>query len=251
MTLTACVALRVFGVQELRWEVVRKVSKTGGHLGSALGVIELTAALHYVFNAPRDHIIWDVAHQTYPHKILTGRRDKMDTLRKGGGLSGFTKRTESDYDVFGAGHSSTSISAALGMSVARDLDGRTNHSVAVIGDGAITGGMAYEAMNNAGYLKSRVIVILNDNGQVSLPTGTKSAGGVRPSGALSDYTARLLTSKSFVDVRNIAKQLTGLLPDDIRQAAAQVWHATSQYRREAKILLESACGGAFAVVSPS
>jgi len=207
---------------ELRWETIRSVSQTGGHLGSSLGVVELTAALHYVFNAPRDNIVWDVAHQAYPHKILTGRRHRMHTLRKGGGLSGFTKRAESVYDVFGAGHSSTSISAALGMSVARDLDGRTNHNVAVIGDGAITGGMAYEAMNNAGYLKSRVIVIFNDNGEVSLPTGTKSAGGVKPSGALSDYTARLLTSKSFVDVRNMAKQFTKVLPDDLRMAAAQV-----------------------------
>uniref|UniRef100_A0A7S2ZCS7 1-deoxy-D-xylulose-5-phosphate synthase n=4 Tax=Rhodosorus marinus TaxID=101924 RepID=A0A7S2ZCS7_9RHOD len=207
---------------ELRWETIYSVSQTGGHLGSSLGVVELTAALHYVFNAPRDNIVWDVAHQAYPHKILTGRRHRMHTLRKGGGLSGFTKRAESEYDVFGAGHSSTSISAALGMSVARDLDGRTNHNVAVIGDGAITGGMAYEAMNNAGYLKSRVIVIFNDNGEVSLPTGTKSAGGVKPSGALSDYTARLLTSKSFVDVRNMAKQFTKVLPDDLRMAAAQV-----------------------------
>lgn len=209
--------------KELRWETIESVSKTGGHLGSSLGVVELTVALHYVFNTPEDKIIWDVSHQCYPHKILTGRRDQMHTLRKSGGLSGFTKRDESEYDPFGAGHSSTSISAAVGMAVARDLDGRKNHCVAVIGDGAITGGMAYEAMNFAGYLRNRTIVILNDNGQVSLPTGHNSAGGVRPSGALSDYTSRLLSSKAFLDVRGMAKTVSEqLFPDPLQNFAKQV-----------------------------
>ena len=141
---------------ELRWETLESVSKTGGHLGSSLGVIEMTVALHYVFDAPEDKIIWDVSHQCYPHKILTGRRERMPTLRQAGGISGFCKRKESEYDAFGAGHSSTSISAAQGMSVAKSmLNRRRNNCVAVIGDGAITGGMAYEAMNNAGYLRSR------------------------------------------------------------------------------------------------
>ena len=207
---------------ELRWDVLKTVSNTGGHLGASLGVIELTVALHYVFNTPHDRIIWDVSHQAYPHKILTGRRSRMSTLRKSGGLSGFTKRSESEYDPFGAGHSSTSISAGLGMQVARDLEGIPGISVAVIGDGAITGGQAYEALNNAGYLKNRMIVILNDNDQVSLPTGTKSAAGVRPSGALSDYTSRLLSSRPFQDIRGIAKNFSKLFPEDIQDVAAKV-----------------------------
>lgn len=207
---------------ELRWEVLRAVSKTGGHLGASLGVVELTIALHYVFNTPEDAVIWDVSHQTYPHKILTGRRHRMHTLRKTGGISGFTRRAESEYDVFGAGHSSTSISAALGIAVGRDLAGKKHHSIAVIGDGALTGGMAYEAMNNAGYLNSRVIVILNDNGQVSLPTGTKSAAGTGPAGALSGYTSRLLTSKEFQDVRTLAKEFSRLFPDPLQRTAAQL-----------------------------
>lgn len=207
---------------ELRWDVLRAVSHTGGHLGASLGVIELTVALHYVFNTPHDRLIWDVSHQAYPHKILTGRRSRMHTLRKYGGLSGFTKRSESEYDPFGAGHSSTSISAGLGMQVARDTAGVPGISIAVIGDGAITGGQAYEALNNAGYLKNRMIVILNDNDQVSLPTGTKSAAGVRPSGALSDYTSRLLSSRPFQDFRGIAKNFSKLFPEEIQDVAAQV-----------------------------
>lgn len=202
---------------ELRWDTINAVSKVGGHLGSSLGVVELTVALHYVFEAPTDKIVWDVAHQAYPHKILTGRRSRMSTLRQMHGLSGFTNRNESEYDCFGAGHSSTSISAALGMSVAKiQLNKEKNNCIAVIGDGAITGGMAYEAMNNAAYINSRVIVILNDNGQVSLPTGQPSAGGVGPAGALSGYTSRLLTSSTFKTVRDIAKGLNSLMPDDIQ-----------------------------------
>ena len=201
---------------ELRWDVINAVSKTGGHLSSSLGVVELTVALHYVFNAPKDKIVWDVAHQCYPHKILTGRREKMSQLRKLNGISGFTNRQESEYDCFGAGHSSTSISAALGMSAAKKhLNQPTNNCIAVIGDGAITGGMAYEAMNNAAYINSRVIVVLNDNGQVSLPTGQPSAGGVIPAGALSGYTGRLLTSNTFKNVRDIAKGLNSFMPEGI------------------------------------
>lgn len=207
---------------ELRWDVLRTVSNTGGHLGASLGVVELTIALHYVFNTPHDRIIWDVSHQAYPHKILTGRRSRMHSLRKYGGISGFTKRAESEYDSFGAGHSSTSISAGLGMQVARDTAGIPGISIAVIGDGALTGGQAYEAMNNAGYLKNRFIVILNDNDQVSLPTGTKTAAGDRPSGALSDYTSRLLSSRPFQDLRGIAKSVSRLFPEELRDVAAQV-----------------------------
>ena len=202
---------------ELRWETINAVAKTGGHLGSSLGVVELTVALHHLFDAPEDKIIWDVAHQSYPHKILTGRRDRMDTLRQLHGMSGFTNRNESVYDCFGAGHSSTSISAALGMSVGKNLLSKSNNNcIAIIGDGAITGGMAYEAMNNAAYINSKVIVILNDNGQVSLPTGQPSAGGVGPAGAFSAYTSRLLTSNTFKSVRDIAKGLNSLMPDDIK-----------------------------------
>ena len=202
---------------ELRWETINAVSGTGGHLGSSLGVVELTVALHHLFDAPEDKIIWDVAHQCYPHKILTGRRDRMNTMRQLHGLAGFTNRNESAYDCFGAGHSSTSISAALGMSVGKNLLNKpTNNCVAIIGDGAITGGMAYEAMNNAAYINSKVIVILNDNGQVSLPTGQPSAGGVGPAGAFSAYTSRLLTSTQFKSVRDIAKGLNSLMPDDIK-----------------------------------
>src|SRR6202023_4389594 len=161
---------------ELREDLINAVSKTGGHLGAGLGVVELTVALHYVFDTPRDRLVWDVGHQSYPHKILTGRRDRIRTLRAGGGLSGFTKRTESDYDPFGAAHSSTSISAALGMAVARDLSGGKNNVIAVIGDGAMSAGMAYEAMNNAGAMNSRLIVILNDNDMsIAPPVGAMSA----------------------------------------------------------------------------
>jgi 1-deoxy-D-xylulose-5-phosphate synthase len=166
---------------ELRDETVSAVAHTGGHLGAGLGVVELTVALHHVFNTPEDLVIWDVGHQSYPHKILTGRRDKIRTLRKPDGLSGFCKRTESEYDVFGAGHSSTSISAALGMAVARDLDGKKHDIIAVIGDGAMSAGMAYEALNNAGSIGTRLIVILNDN-DMSI---------ARPVGAMSTYLSRL------------------------------------------------------------
>jgi 1-deoxy-D-xylulose-5-phosphate synthase len=202
---------------ELRWEVLESVSKTGGHLSSSLGVNELTVALHYVFDMPDDDIIWDVSHQCYPHKILTGRREKMSGLRQLGGISGFCKRKESVYDSFGAGHSSTSISVAQGMSIAKSmLNKRRNNCIAVIGDGAITGGMAYEAMNSAGYLRTRMIVVLNDNGQVSLPTGTPSAGGTVPASQLSTYTSNLLVSKPFQDFRSFAKSFNKLLPEELQ-----------------------------------
>ena len=187
---------------ELRTETVDAVAKTGGHLGAGLGVIELTVALHYVFDTPSDRLIWDVGHQSYPHKILTGRRDRIRTLRQGGGLSGFTKRAESDYDPFGAAHSSTSISAALGMAVARDLEGKKSNVVAVIGDGAMSAGMAYEAMNNAGARNERLIVILNDNDMSIAP----------PVGAMSAYLARLISGKTYRTLRDIGKQLAQHLP---------------------------------------
>ncbi|MFO1151795.1 MAG: 1-deoxy-D-xylulose-5-phosphate synthase [Alsobacter sp.] len=187
---------------ELRAETISAVSVTGGHLGAGLGVVELTVALHYVFDTPDDRIIWDVGHQAYPHKILTGRRDRIRTLRKGGGLSGFTKRTESEYDPFGAAHSSTSISAGLGMAVARDMAGADRHVVAVIGDGALSAGMAYEAMNNAGALGSRLIVILNDNDMSIAP----------PVGAMSSYLSRLFSGRTYLTVREMGKQVTGHLP---------------------------------------
>jgi 1-deoxy-D-xylulose-5-phosphate synthase len=188
--------------EELRRETIDAVSVTGGHLGAGLGVVELTLALHYVFDTPRDKIIWDVGHQTYPHKILTGRRDRIRTLRMGGGLSGFTKRAESEYDAFGAGHSSTSISAGLGMAVARDLSHGDNHVVAVIGDSSMSAGMAYEALNNAGALDSRLIVILNDNDMSIAP----------PTGAMSAYLARLVSGGAYRSIRDAAKQLASHLP---------------------------------------
>src|SRR6187399_3757992 len=181
---------------ELRQETIDAVSITGGHLGAGLGVVELTVALHYLFDTPKDRIVWDVGHQAYPHKILTGRRDRIRTLRTGGGLSGFTKRSESEYDAFGAAHSSTSISSALGMAVARDLSGGRNNVVAVIGDGALTAGMAYEAMNNAGALNSRLIVILNDNDMSIAP----------PVGALSGYLARLVSGRTYRSLRHSVKR---------------------------------------------
>ncbi|MCC3245625.1 1-deoxy-D-xylulose-5-phosphate synthase [Methylocystis sp. WRRC1] len=187
---------------ELRRETIDAVSVTGGHLGAGLGVVELTVALHYVFDTPNDKIIWDVGHQTYPHKIITGRRDRIRTLRMGGGLSGFTKRAESEYDAFGAGHSSTSISAGLGMAVARDLAGGNNHVVAVIGDSSMSAGMAYEALNNAGALDSRLIVILNDNDMSIAP----------PTGAMSAYLARLVSGGAYRSIRDAAKQLASHLP---------------------------------------
>ena len=188
--------------EELRAETISAVSVTGGHLGAGLGVVELTVALHYVFDTPADRIVWDVGHQAYPHKILTGRRDRIRTLRQGGGLSGFTKRSESEYDAFGAAHSSTSISASLGMAVARDLSHGDNHVVAVIGDGAMSAGMAYEAMNNAGALGSRLIVILNDNNMSIAP----------PTGAMSAYLARLVSGRAYRSLRDIGKQLARRLP---------------------------------------
>ncbi|WP_417490828.1 1-deoxy-D-xylulose-5-phosphate synthase [Maricaulis sp.] len=180
---------------ELRVETIDAVSVTGGHLGAGLGVVELTTALHYVFETPKDILIWDVGHQCYPHKILTGRRDRIRTLRQGGGLSGFTKRSESEYDPFGAAHASTSISAALGFAVARDLKGESNNVIAVIGDGSMSAGMAYEAMNNAGGLDKRLIVILNDNDMSIAP----------PVGAMSHYFARLVSSNSYRSLRKIGK----------------------------------------------
>ena len=196
---------------ELRRETIDAVSVTGGHLGAGLGVVELTVALHHVFDTPNDRLIWDVGHQCYPHKILTGRRDRIRTLRKGGGLSGFTKRAESDYDAFGAGHSSTSISAGLGMAVARDLKGGDNHVVAVIGDGAMSAGMAYEAMNNAGALGSRLIVILNDNDMSIAP----------PTGAMSAYLARLASGRTYLSLRDIGKGLAKRLPKFVERGAAR------------------------------
>jgi 1-deoxy-D-xylulose-5-phosphate synthase len=187
---------------ELRWETIDAVARTGGHLGAGLGVVELTVALHHVFDTPADRLIWDVGHQAYPHKILTGRRDRIRTIRQGGGLSGFTKRAESEYDPFGAAHSSTSISAGLGMAVARDLEGKKNSVVAVIGDGAMSAGMAYEAMNNAGAMDSRLIVILNDNDMSIAP----------PVGAMSAYLARLISGKTYRTLRDIGKQLAKHLP---------------------------------------
>jgi 1-deoxy-D-xylulose-5-phosphate synthase len=194
---------------ELRAETIDAVASTGGHLGAGLGVIELTVALHYVFDTPNDRLVWDVGHQAYPHKILTGRRERIRTLRQGGGLSGFTKRSESEYDPFGAAHSSTSISSALGMAVARDLAGKSNNVVAVIGDGAMSAGMAYEAMNNAGAMNSRLIVILNDNDMSIAP----------PVGALSGYLARLVSGRTYRSVRHTVKKLAKLLPPFLEQRA--------------------------------
>ncbi len=194
---------------ELRQDVINAVSVTGGHLGAGLGVVELTVAVHYLFNTPRDKLIWDVSHQCYPHKVLTGRRDRIQTLRQGGGLSGFTSRSESEYDPFGAAHSSTSISAGLGFSVARDFKGEDNAVICVIGDGAMSAGMAYEAMNNAGAMNSRLIVILNDNDMSIAP----------PVGAMSAYLSRLISSKPYASVRHLAKEMAQKFPDPIKKAA--------------------------------
>lgn len=196
---------------ELRAETVSAVSVTGGHLGAGLGVVELTLAIHKVFNTPDDKLIWDVGHQCYPHKIITGRRDRIRTLRQGGGISGFTKRTESDYDPFGAAHSSTSISSGLGMAVARNLSGGDNNVVCVIGDGAMSAGMAYEAMNNAGAMDSRLIVILNDNDMSIAP----------PVGAMSAYLARRISGGTYRQLRNWAKQLAKKLPKKWERRAAR------------------------------
>jgi 1-deoxy-D-xylulose-5-phosphate synthase len=202
---------------ELRAETISAVAVTGGHLGAGLGVVELTVALHHVFDTPRDRLIWDVGHQAYPHKILTSRRDKIRTLRTAGGLSGFTKRAESEYDCFGAAHSSTSISAGLGMAVARDLSGLSHNVVAVIGDGAMSAGMAYEAMNNAGAMDSRLIVILNDNNMSIAP----------PVGALSAYLARLVSGRPYRSLRHIVHQLAKKLPKFLEQRA----RAMEEYAR--------------------
>ena len=180
---------------EIREKMIEAVSKTGGHLGAGLGVVELTVALHYVFNTPNDKLIWDVGHQTYPHKILTGRKDKIRSLRKGGGLSGFTKRSESEYDPFGAAHSSTSISSALGIATANKLSNKSDDVIAVIGDGAMSAGMAYEAMNNAGASKTKMIVILNDN-DMSI---------AKPVGAMRAYLAKILSGKLYFSFRETVK----------------------------------------------
>ena len=201
---------------ELRAEMIDAVSQTGGHLGAGLGVVELTVALHYVFDTPADRLIWDVGHQAYPHKILTGRRDRIRTLRQEGGLSGFTKRDESEYDPFGAAHSSTSISAGLGMAVGRDLKGGRNHVIAVIGDGAMSAGMAYEALNNAGALDARLIVILNDNDMSIAP----------PSGAMSAYLARLASGRTYQGFRDLGKKLASYLGKSVDRAITRaVEHA--------------------------
>jgi 1-deoxy-D-xylulose-5-phosphate synthase len=204
---------------ELRRETISTVSVTGGHLGAGLGVVELTVALHYVFDTPVDRLIWDVGHQAYPHKILTGRRDRIRTLRQGGGLSGFTKRAESEYDPFGAAHSSTSISAGLGMVVARDLKGAGHNVITVIGDGAMSAGMAYEAMNNAGERDARLIVVLNDNDMSIGP----------PSGALSRYLARATSSGTYLHLRDIAKQLAKKLPKQWERRAARMEELSRTY----------------------
>ena len=202
---------------ELREEMIDAVSQTGGHLGAGLGVVELTLALHYVFDAPKDKIIWDVGHQAYPHKILTARRDRIRTLRQPGGLSGFCARSESEYDPFGAGHSSTSISAALGMAVARDFKGEDNEIIAVIGDGAMSAGMAYEALNNAGAEKRRLIIVLNDNDMSIAP----------PVGAMSAYLSRLVSSRPYMTFRDIGKTVVSVLPEPLKQAAKRA----EQYAR--------------------
>ncbi len=194
---------------ELRSDMIDIVSRTGGHLGAGLGVVELAIAIHYVFDTPDDRLIWDVGHQAYPHKILTNRREQMSTLRKYGGISGFTKRTESIFDPFGAGHSSTSISAALGMAVARDKLGKSNNVIAVIGDGAMSAGMAYEAINNAGALKTNLLIILNDNDMSIAPAV----------GALSNYLSNVVSSRPFNNVREIAKQMVNLFPKEIGETA--------------------------------
>src|SRR6195256_606429 len=205
------------GADELRAETINAVPVTGGHLGAGLGVVELTVALHYLSDTPRDRLVWDVGHQAYPHKILTSRRERIRTMRQGGGLSGFTKRSECEYDCFGAAHSSTSISAGLGMAVARDLEGKSNNVVCVIGDGSMSAGMAYEAMNNAGAMDSRLIVILNDNNMSIAP----------PVGALSAYLARLVSGRSYRSLRQTIRQLAKRLPKFLEQRA----RAMEEYAR--------------------
>jgi len=210
---------------ELRFATVDAVSQTGGHLGAGLGVVELTCALHYVFDTPHDKLIWDVGHQAYPHKILTGRRERMKTIRQPGGISGFTKRSESEYDPFGAGHSSTSISAALGISVAKKFKKEKSHVIAVIGDGAMSAGMAFEAMNNAGALEeeffadNRLIVILNDNDMSIAP----------PTGAMSHYFSRIASSKSYLKIRDVAKKITEKLPESLAHLPRKLEKATKEW----------------------
>ena len=213
---------------ELRQETIDAVSVTGGHFGAGLGVVELTTAIHYVFDTPRDRLIWDVGHQAYPHKILTGRRDRIRTLRTGGGLSGFTKRSESDYDPFGAAHSSTSISAGLGMAVARDLSGGKNNIISVIGDGSMSAGMAYEAMNNAGAMNSRLIVILNDNDMSIAP----------PVGAMSAYLSRLYSGKTYRSLREAAKQINKHLPKVLANRANRVEEYSRGFMMDGGTLFE-------------
>ncbi len=204
---------------EVRDETINVVSKTGGHLGAGLGVTELTVALHHVFDTPKDQIIWDVSHQVYPHKILTGRKDRMHTLRQGGGLSGFAKRSESEYDAFGAGHGGTSISAALGMAIARDFNKDNNHVIAIIGDGSLTAGMAYEAMNNAGYLKSKMIVILNDNEMAIAPN----------LGAMHKYLCRLVSSKPYMTIRHMAKDILHRMPKKVEDMTKKAKQYTKDF----------------------
>ncbi|HWU72021.1 MAG TPA: 1-deoxy-D-xylulose-5-phosphate synthase N-terminal domain-containing protein, partial [Sphingomonas sp.] len=201
---------------ELRAETISAVGTTGGHLGSGLGVVELTTAIHYVFDTPDDRLIWDVGHQCYPHKILTGRRDRIRTLRQGGGLSGFTKRSESEYDPFGAAHSSTSISAALGFAIANKLAGRPGKAIAVIGDGAMSAGMAYEAMNNAEAAGNRLVVILNDNDMSIAP----------PVGGLSAYLARMVSSSEYLGLRSLAKRITAKVSRRVHNAAQKAEELT-------------------------
>jgi 1-deoxy-D-xylulose-5-phosphate synthase len=204
---------------ETRKRTIEAVSKTGGHLGAGLGVVELTVALHHVFDTPKDKLVWDVGHQSYPHKILTGRNDHIESIRQPGGLAGFTKRSESEYDPFGAGHSSTSISAILGMAVARDLSGEDFEAIAVIGDGAMSAGMAYEAMNNAGAMQTRIIVILNDNNMSIAP----------PVGAMSGYLSRLISSKPYLSLRNAVKTVASHLPHAIENAAKKAEQYTKDF----------------------
>src|SRR5436190_8078939 len=213
---------------ELRAETISAVSVTGGHLGAGLGVVELTVALHHVFDTPHDRLIWDVGHQAYPHKILTGRRARIRTLRQGGGLSGFTKRAESEYDPFGAAHASTSISAGLGMAVARDLKGEDNNVICVIGDGALSAGMAYEAMNNAGAMSSRLIVILNDNDMSIAP----------PVGAMSAYLARLTSGGTYRSLRKAAKQINKRLPKILANRANRVEEYSRGFMMDGGTLFE-------------
>src|SRR6187397_370176 len=197
---------------ELRLETIDAVSVTGGHLGAGLGVVELTTAIHYVFDTSRDRVIWDVGHQAYPHKIVTGRRDRIRTLRQGGGLSGFTKRSESEYDPFGAAHSSTSISSALGFAIANKLSGDPHHAIAVIGDGAMSAGMAYEAMNNAAAAGNRLVVILNDNDMSIAP----------PVGSLRNALARLVSSSKYLAPRKIAQKIARAMPEPLHRTARKM-----------------------------